>query len=112
MISNPRLIRKDLRHLLCFSTVILALLNPVVYSAEINTVNAAKKEGEIILYTVMSADNDRVIVEAFQKKYPGILVKSWWGSTETMLSRVLTEARAGAVQADAIFSGGPWEDFL
>jgi len=69
MISNAPVIHKGLRHVVCFSTLILALLNGVVYCAETNTVNAAKKEGEIILYTVMSADNDRVIVEAFQKKY-------------------------------------------
>src|SRR6516165_6114434 len=100
MISNVPVIRKGLRYMLCFSTLMLALLNGVLYSAETNTVNAAKKEREIILYTVMSADNDRVMVEAFQKKYPGVTVKSWWGSTETMLSRVLTEARSGAVQAD------------
>ena len=106
MISNGSMIREALCRLLCFSTVVPALLNAVVYAAETTTVNAAKKEGEIILYTVMSADNDKVMVEAFQKKYPGITVKSWWGSTETMLNRVLTEARAGAVQADVIFSGG------
>ena len=106
MISNGSMIREALCRLLYFSTVVPALLNAVVYAAETTTVNAAKKEGEIILYTVMSADNDKVMVEAFQKKYPGITVKSWWGSTETMLNRVLTEARAGAVQADVIFSGG------
>jgi len=106
MLSNAPVIHKGLRHVSCLSTLILALLNGVAYCAETNTVNAAKKEGEIILYTVMSADNDRVMVQAFQKKYPGIPVKSWWGSTEAMLSRVLTEARSGAVQADVIFSGG------
>ena len=106
MNSIASLIHKRLRSILCFSTLMLVILNSVAHSAESATVNAAKKETEIILYTVMSADNDRVMVDAFQKKYPGITVKSWWGSTETMLSRVLTEARSGAVQADVIFSGG------
>ena len=102
MISIVPLIHKRFSCILCCSTLILVILNGVVHSAETATVNAAKKETEIILYTVMSADNDRVMAEAFQKKYPGITVKSWWGSTETMLSRVLTEARSGDVQADEV----------
>src|SRR5437879_12156672 len=98
MISNAPVIHKGLRHVLCLSTLILALLNGVVYCAETNTVNAAKKEGEIILYTVMSADNDRVMVEAFQKKYAGIPETSWRGGAEAMLTRHLQQARAGAAQ--------------
>lgn len=86
--------------------IILALSNTVAYCADGNVVNAAKREGEVILYTVMSADNGAVMTEAFQRKYPGITVRSWWGSTESMLSKVLTEARAGALNADVIFSGG------
>ena len=106
MVSKAHLIRIGCSHMLRFSILIIALFNSIVYSAETSRVNAAKKEGEIILYTVMSSDNDRVMIEAFQKKYPGVTVKSWWGSTESMLNRVLTEARSGALKADVIFSGG------
>ena len=90
----------------CVTILTIALLNSTVYSAETSTVNAAKKEGEIVLYTVMSSDNNQPMMEAFEKKYPGVTVKSWWGSTEAMLSRVLTEVRSGALKADVIFSGG------
>ena len=82
MISIAPLLHKNLSSILRCSILILGIFNGVVYSAETATVNAAKKETEIILYTVMSADNDRVMAEAFQKKYPGLTVKSWWGSTE------------------------------
>jgi iron(III) transport system substrate-binding protein len=92
--------------MLSFPILIIALFNSTVYSADTSGVNAAEKEAEIVLYTVMSGDNNRVMIEAFQKKYPGVTVKSWWGSTESMLNRVLTEERSGALKADVIFSGG------
>lgn len=82
------------------------LISTSTYSAQSSVVNGAKKEGEVVLYTVMSADNNQVMRRAFEKKYPGVVVKSWWGSTEAMLSRVLTETRSKALQADVIFSGG------
>jgi iron(III) transport system substrate-binding protein len=106
MASKAHLMGSGFGIILRFLLIVLALSNTAAYSADGNVVNAAKREGEVILYTVMSADNGAVMTEAFQKKYPGITVRNWWGSTESMLSKVLTEARAGALNADVIFSGG------
>ena len=82
------------------------LISTSTYSAESSDVNRAKKEGEVILYTVMSSDNNQDMMQAFEKRYPGVVVKSWWGSAEAMLNRVLTEALSRALKADVIFSGG------
>ncbi len=90
-----------------FSIFGLTLLISIsTHSAESRIVNQAKKEGEVVLYTVMSSDNNQAMMQAFEKRYPGVVVKSWWGSTEAMLNRVLTEARSRALKTDVIFSGG------
>jgi iron(III) transport system substrate-binding protein len=76
------------------------------FCADSAKIDAARKEGKVVFYTVMNAANDSVMVREFKKKYPGIAVEGWRGGSEAMLSRILAEARAGAFKADLIFSGG------
>ncbi len=90
-----------------FSILLLLLGTGVsAYGAENANYKAAKKEGKVVLYTVMNSANNRVIMREFEKRYPGVSVEGWRGGTAAMLSRVLTEKRAGALKADLIFSGG------
>jgi iron(III) transport system substrate-binding protein len=64
----------------------------------------AKKEGALNLYTSMAAADDRLLIEAFEKKY-GIKVKVFRSAKNILLQRVITEARAGRNEAD--FVGNP-----
>jgi iron(III) transport system substrate-binding protein len=56
-------------------------------------IEGAKKEGELMLYGSLPVADLAVLTEAFTKKY-GIKVKAWRGDSESMLQRVLTEAKA------------------
>jgi len=64
-------------------------------------VEAAKKEREVTVYTVTPPSNSAPVVSAFEKKY-GIKVNLWRASSDAVLSRVITEGRAGKFDVDII----------
>lgn len=66
---------------------------------------AAKAEGgELTVYHVYPALTQ--VTAAFSKKY-GIPVKPWRSSSETVLQRVLSEARGGRHEADVVQNNAP-----
>jgi iron(III) transport system substrate-binding protein len=69
-------------------------------------VEAAKKEGELMIYTSVPIDDMAVLTAAFEKKY-GIRVKSWRAGSEKVLQRTVTEARASRFDADIVETNGP-----
>ncbi len=69
-------------------------------------VAGAKKEGALTLYTAVNKlQHDSPIVKAFQEKY-GIKVTVWRAGSETVLQRVVTEARAKRFDVDVVTSTG------
>jgi iron(III) transport system substrate-binding protein len=66
----------------------------------------AKKEGTLELYTSAQSDDMGALVDAFQKKY-GIKVVTWRSSSEKVLQRAVTEARAGRFTLDVAETNGP-----
>jgi iron(III) transport system substrate-binding protein len=72
-------------------------------------VAAAKKEGEVSVYQAYPAL--RVVEDAFTKKY-GITVKSWRADSETILQRVVTEARGGRNEVDIVQNNSPEQEGL
>jgi ABC-type Fe3+ transport system substrate-binding protein len=82
-----------------------------VYSAEskVNapllwekTLEAAKEEGQVVLYT--ATDYDYVFGE-FQKRYPGIKLVTWRGLGPDAIQRILSERRAGKFIPDLLTLG-------
>jgi iron(III) transport system substrate-binding protein len=69
-------------------------------------IEGAKKEGGLILYTSFSTSDLSAFVGPFEKKY-GIKVSSWRSSSENVLQRAVTEARAGRFEVDAFETNGP-----
>ncbi|HZD40685.1 MAG TPA: extracellular solute-binding protein [Terriglobales bacterium] len=67
----------------------------------------AKGEGgEIMAYAAMRIDTTKKIWDAFQAKYPFLIVKQYKADTNKMLERVLTEYRAKKYLVDVLdFSG-------
>lgn len=65
-------------------------------------IEGAKKEGELTYY--QSRSDIGPVLDAFTKKY-GIKVKSWRASGETVLHKVLTEARGGRFDVDIVETG-------
>lgn len=83
----------------------LALLSqlvlPLGLSAQGVNIEAAKKEGVVVVYGAVPPPTMAVVNKPFEKKY-GIRVEYWRASTTQILDRVLTETRAGRPQVDVI----------
>ncbi len=94
-----------------FAALLLLLSNCAAGAAETpwrneweNTVAAAEKEGQLVIYTGGVASQAR-IEEAFQKAYPKIKVISVGGRGSQLGPRIIAERRAGKYLAD-LFIGG------
>src|SRR5216110_679571 len=66
----------------------------------------AKKEGQVLVYTSLNLKDSVPIAEAFEKKY-GVKLQLWRSSSEKVLQRAVTEARAGRFSVDAFELNGP-----
>src|SRR5688500_19411875 len=66
----------------------------------------AKKEKQVTVYTSLNLKDSVPITQAFEKKY-GVKVELWRSSSEKVLQRALTEARAGRHAVDAFELNGP-----
>ena len=66
----------------------------------------AKKEGQLTMYTSLNLQDSVPITEAFEKK-TGVKVELWRASSEKVLQRGVTEARAGRFAADIFETNGP-----
>jgi iron(III) transport system substrate-binding protein len=69
-------------------------------------IEGAKKEGVLNLYTSMAEADDRLLIEAFEKKY-GIKVKVFRSAKNILLQRVISEAQGGHDVADFIGNPSP-----
>jgi iron(III) transport system substrate-binding protein len=69
-------------------------------------VDAARKEGELMVYTSVPVDDMAVLGAAFEKKY-GVKVKVWRAGSEKVLQRTVTEARANRFDVDVVETNGP-----
>ncbi|HUY02033.1 MAG TPA: extracellular solute-binding protein [Rhodocyclaceae bacterium] len=72
-------------------------------------VAGAKKEGELTVYHAYP--NLTVALAAFSKKY-GIKVKSWRADSESILQRVITEARGSRNVVDVVQNNAPENEAL
>ena len=62
---------------------------------------AAKKEGQLNLYTAFRPQDLPALIEPFEKKY-GIKVTAWRSGATNVLQRVLKEAAGGRHEADVV----------
>jgi iron(III) transport system substrate-binding protein len=69
-------------------------------------VEGAKKDKTVVVYTSLNTKDSVPITQAFEKKY-GVKVELWRSSSEKVLQRALTEARAGRHSVDAFELNGP-----
>src|SRR6266446_8598458 len=73
---------------------------------EQRVLQGAKKERQAVVYTSLNLKDSVPIAEAFEKKY-GVKLTLWRSSSEKVLQRALTEARAGRYTVDAFELNGP-----
>src|SRR6266850_5050493 len=96
-----------MRSLLLLLSLLWVFLASAALAAESAVVEGAKKEGALVFYTTMDIQNSKPLLDAFSKKYPfikGDLVRL--GGT-AMVSRVVTEAQAGANRFDVAVGISP-----
>jgi iron(III) transport system substrate-binding protein len=89
----------------CTAVTIASALAPAraaeAYQADPKLVEAARKEGEVVLYTTLIVDQIvRPMIKAFRAQVPGIDVKIVRGDSSQLVVKLLNEGRAGRVQAD------------
>jgi ABC-type Fe3+ transport system substrate-binding protein len=71
------------------------------YQADPKLVEAARKEGEVVLYTTLIADQIvRPMIKAFRSHITGIDVKFVRADSSQLVVKLINEGRAGRVQAD------------
>ena len=85
----------------------LQLCASFAFGAESNMIDAAKKEGAMVFYTTMDIQNSKPLLDAFNKKYPFIKADLVRLGGTAMVSRILTEAQAGASQFDVAVGISP-----
>ncbi|MDQ6680178.1 MAG: ABC transporter substrate-binding protein [Pseudomonadota bacterium] len=73
---------------------------------EAKLLEGAKKEGPASIYTSLNTRDSGPITETFEKKY-GVKTLLWRSSSEKVLQRAVTEARAGRFLCDVLETNGP-----
>jgi len=66
---------------------------------------AAKSEGEAVVYANMDVSAMKPLTDGFMKKYPGVQATSVHFSGAAIITRLDTEARAGKPMSDVALSG-------
>jgi len=69
-------------------------------------VSGARNERTVVVYTSLNTQDSGPIVTAFEKKY-GIKAELWRASSEKVVQRAVTEARAGRFVCDVMETNGP-----
>ena len=74
---------------------------------------AAYADGKVMLYSSMQEDQLMAIEQAFEAKYPDIDMEYYYASGGKVITKVTTEAQAGKIEADIIWTGDPsdYEEF-
>jgi ABC-type Fe3+ transport system substrate-binding protein len=90
-------------------TTVLALAASLAsgsaYALDTATTDAAKKEAEVVwCSTQIISQLVRPVTVAFEKKYPGVKVRSTRANAGEVAVKILNESRAGQVQCD-VFDG-------
>jgi iron(III) transport system substrate-binding protein len=88
------------------TTDITALSQRTGPDREARLLDAARKEGQVNLYSSLVSKDIGTIAAAFEKKY-GVKVSYWRAGSEKVLQRAVTESRAGRHEADVIETNGP-----
>src|SRR5919108_560563 len=85
--------------------IIGMLVRAVVFAAAASE-DAAKAEGEVVFYSSFNNEQIVPLMDAFKRKYPFIKPSFYRATSERVLQRALTEARAGRHAVDVLTAAG------
>ena len=94
--------KTHLRFLVPLVLVSLSLASNLYAQSQPALIEAAKKEGKLVWYTSMAIDTSKRLLDAFVKEYPFIKAELVRAGEEQLMTRVLSETRAGQWLFDAI----------
>lgn len=98
---------RDCRRTLSLALALVFAVASHSNAAEPGLYEAAKKEGEVVWYTSLIVNQAvRPLVEAFNKKYPGIAVKYARADSGPTAIKIMNEAQAGRPQSGVKPEGG------
>jgi len=87
--------------------ILLALSVLAVPAARTATLDeAARSEGEVVLYSSLNNEQIVTLVDAFKRKHPNLKPSFYRGTSERVLQRAITEAKAGRFAVDVMTSAG------
>jgi iron(III) transport system substrate-binding protein len=66
----------------------------------------ARREGTVVLYTSLNAQDSVPLTTAFEKRY-GVPAELWRSASERVVQRAVSEARAGRFACDVVETNGP-----
>ncbi|MGN6720937.1 MAG: hypothetical protein ACTHLX_26525, partial [Candidatus Binatia bacterium] len=92
--------RQSLTHLLLLLVLLQCQLAITAAGEHKPVIEAARKEGRLMLYAGMDVDEARLLTSEFAKKYPFIQAEIFRASGEKIQQRFLVEQRAGVHNAD------------
>src|SRR6266481_9791337 len=88
-----------------FSAVfVFFLLSAAAQAATLE--ESAKAENEVVLYSSLNNEQIVTLVEGFKKKYPSIKPSFYRATSERVLQRALTEAKAARYAVDVFTAAG------
>src|SRR6185436_2194805 len=86
----------------CLIALLFAASSVQAQSDTAKLIEGAKKEGKLVWYTALTLDDAGMLTQYFEKKYPFIKTETLRLGTDQLLTKIQTEARAGAFRADVI----------
>ena len=99
-------VRTMLRFLVFLFFVFLAFFLSSAAAKAATLEESAKAENEVVLYSSLNNEQIVTLVDAFKKKYPFIKPSFYRGTSERVLQRALTEAKAARYAVDVFTSAG------
>lgn len=67
----------------------------------------AKAEGKVTWYTSLAGGSYKELAAVFEKKYPGVKVEAYRGSSQDLMARIMAEAQARRYLVDTVESTMP-----
>ena len=99
-------------HLALFVLSCLLFATPLNANNHDSLIEAAKKEGSLVLYTSMTVDQAQKLNDAFRVKYPFLQVHMFRAVGERLLTKIMTETQAGRFDFDVVQSAETQAYFL
>jgi iron(III) transport system substrate-binding protein len=91
-------------HDMIYTAVIafVAFLVGTAWCAQEQTVKAAKKEGQLVLYTAMQPEDSSKLIELYRARYPFVEATFFRAGSAPLLNRILTETRGNRFLFDVV----------